>query len=331
VNGFLYGESTNHRSPASAALRLGRLFTFLPNATSILFTIHRSLFTFFTLLLFLSACRRNDDLDARIRAEIQPFKGKVWIYAKNLDTGKTYSLDGDLRVRTASTIKLAIMVEAFARVAEGRAHWSDEIIMTKEKKQPDGGVLQELADGTRLTLRDVVNLMIVVSDNTGANLALDFLTADAVNARMDSLGLKSTRSLRKIGGGGESKAYGDPVNKGFGIGVSTPHEMVSLMEKLEHGEIVSPEVSREMIALLKRQQYHLGIGRSLNSVEIEIASKFGSLDALRSDVGIIYSKRGPIAMAITCDQMPEVDWTEDNPAYHLMSDLSNILIDGLGR
>ena len=280
-----------------------------------------------SLLLVLSACRRGNDLDARVRAEIQPFKGKVWIYAKNLDTGATYSLDGDLRVRTASTIKLAIMVEAFARVAEGRAQWSDEIILTKEKKQPDGGVLQELADGTRLTLRDIVNLMIVVSDNTGANLALDFLTTDAVNGRMDSLGLKSTRSLRQIGGGGESKAYADPVNKGFGIGVSTPHEMVLLMEKLEHGEIVGPETSREMIALLKRQQYHQGIGRSLNGVEM--ASKFGSLDALRSDVGIIYSKRGPIAMAITCDQMPNVDWTEDNPAYHLMSRLSNILIDGL--
>ena len=283
---------------------------------------------FLSFLLALSACRRSDDLDSRIRAEIKPFKGRVWIYAKNLDTSKTYSLDGDQRVRTASTIKLAIMVEAFARVAEGRAKWSDEIMMTKEKKQPDGGVLQEMADGTCLTLRDAVNLMIVVSDNTGANLALDFLTTEAVNARMDSLGLKSTRSLRKIGGGGESKAYSDPVNKGFGIGVSTPYEMVLLVEKLEHGEVVSPEASGEMIALLKRQQYHQGIGRSLKGVEM--ASKPGSLDALRSDVGIIYSKRGPIAMAITCDQMPEVDWTEDNPAYHLISDLSNILIDGLG-
>src|SRR5204863_5911512 len=124
----------------------------------------------------------------------------------------TYSLDGDTRVRTASTIKLAIMVEAFARVAEDRAKWGDEIILTKEKKQPDGGVLQELADDTRLTLRDAINLMIVVSDNTGANLALDFLTADAVNERMDSLGLTKTRSLRKIGGGGESRAYHDPIN-----------------------------------------------------------------------------------------------------------------------
>lgn len=282
-----------------------------------------------SLLLLLSACRKGDDLDARIRAVVTPFKGKVWIYAKNLDTGATYSLNGDERVRTASTIKLAIMVEAFAQVAEGRAKWSDEITLAKEKKQPDGGVLQELADDTRLSLRDAINLMIVVSDNTGANLALDTLTCDAVNARMDTLGLTHTRSLRKINGGGESKAYSDPANKGFGIGVSTPHEMVLLMEKLERGEVVSPEASREMIALLKRQQYHQGIGRSLNGVER--ATKFGALDALRSDVGIIYSKRGRIAMAITCDQMPEINWTDDNPAYHLMSDISNLLIQGLGR
>jgi hypothetical protein len=55
------------------------------------------------------------------------------------------------------------------------------------------------------------------------------------------------------------------------------------------------------------------------------------LDAFLSDVGIIYSKLLHIAMAITCDQMPAVDWTQDNPAYHLMSRLSNILIEGLGR
>src|SRR6185436_1533766 len=97
-------------------------------------------------LLALTACHKPDNLDTRIRSEIKPFQGKVCLYAQNLDTGAAYSFDGDARVRTASTIKLAIMVEAFARVAEGKAHWSDEIILTKEKKQPDGGVLQELAD-----------------------------------------------------------------------------------------------------------------------------------------------------------------------------------------
>jgi len=43
------------------------------------------------------------------------------LFAKNLDTGVTYSFNGDERVRTASTIKVAVMIEAFTRVAEGRA------------------------------------------------------------------------------------------------------------------------------------------------------------------------------------------------------------------
>src|ERR1043166_2407067 len=64
-------------------------------------------------------------LDARVRAEVAAFKGKVSLYAKNLDTGEVYELGGDVRVPTASTIKIAIMVEAFARVNEGKAKWTD--------------------------------------------------------------------------------------------------------------------------------------------------------------------------------------------------------------
>lgn len=271
----------------------------------------------------------TETLDTRVRDEVRHFKGKVWLYAKNLDTGATYSLNGDERVRTASTIKVAIMVEAFARVADGRSKWSDEIILSKEKKQPDGGVLQEFADDTRLTLRDAVNLMIVLSDNTAANLVIETVSTDAVNDRMDSLGLPKTRSLGRIGGGAYSKAREDPVNKGKGIGVTTPREMLMLFEKMERGEVISPAASAEMIGILKREQFHEGITRKLKN--IEAATKCGSLDALRADVGIIYSPRGRIAMAIYCDDMPEIDYTIDNPALLLIARLSGILLDALGK
>src|SRR5205807_8009938 len=69
----------------------------------------------------------SQSLDARVRTEIAPFKGKVFLFAKNLDTGQSYSYHGDERVRTASTIKVAVMIEAFARIAEGRATWTDEL------------------------------------------------------------------------------------------------------------------------------------------------------------------------------------------------------------
>jgi beta-lactamase class A len=268
-------------------------------------------------------------LDARIKKEVANFKGKVFLFAKNLDTGVTYNFNGDEKVRTASTIKTSIMIEAFVRVAEGKAKWSDEVILTNAKKVSGSGILQELSEGLKLSLRDAVNLMMILSDNTATNLVLEVLTADAVNARMDSMGLKNTRALRKVGGGGESAAGKEANNKQYGLGVTTPHEMVTLMEKLEGGEIISNEAAKEMLSLMKREQGHNGIGRTLNG--ISMATKSGALDALRSNVGIIYSKRGRIAMAITCDNMPEVDWTADNAGYYTLSRLSQLLIDGVGK
>jgi beta-lactamase class A len=141
--------------------------------------------------------------------------------------------------------------------------------------------------------------------------------------------MTETRLMRKIGGGGDSAEGKREDNKRFGLGRTTPREMVSLLEKLERGEIVSPAVSKEMIELMKREQGTDGIWREL--WKTPKATKSGALDALRSNVGIIYHTRGRIALAVTCDDMPEPNWTADNPAYQLMSRLSEIIIDGLGK
>ena len=270
----------------------------------------------------------TQSLDARIRAEVTPFKGKVYLFAKNLDTGESYSYNGDERVKTASTIKIAVMIEAFARVAEGHARWTDELVLTKAARYGGSGVLPELADGLRLTLRDCVNLMMVVSDNTATNMVLDYLTTDAVNARINALGFRDTRIMRRVGGGGESKEGKEPDNKRFGLGATTPHEMVQILEKLDRGEIVSKEASKEMIDLMKREQVRYAIGRTI--ADVPMASKYGALDRLRSCNAIVYSKHGKIAIGITVDDMPDVNWSVDNPGYLLMSRLSLILIDGLG-
>ncbi|HWP55404.1 MAG TPA: serine hydrolase [Pyrinomonadaceae bacterium] len=269
----------------------------------------------------------NSSLDSRLRAEIDPFKGKVFLFAQNLETGQTYSFNGDERVRTASTIKIAVMIEVFARVADGRAKWTDELVLTQAARYAGSGILPELSDGLRLTLRDCVRLMMTLSDNTATNMVLDYLSTDAVNERMESLGFKHTRIMRRVGSGGESKAGKEPDNKRFGLGATTPHEMVEIMAKLEGGEIVNKEASKEMIDLMKREQARYAIGRS--TPDVPMASKYGALDALRSCVAILYTKRGKIAMAITVDEMPQSHWSVDNPAYLLMSRLSLLLADGL--
>jgi beta-lactamase class A len=221
------------------------------------------------------------------------------------------------------------MIEAFGRVAQGKAKWTDELVLVKGKKVGGAGILPEFTDGLRLTLRDGVTLMMVLSDNTATNLVIDMLSADAVNARMESLGLKETRLMRRVFGGGESVEGRKEENKRYGLGRTTPREMVTLMEKLERGEILSPGASKEMLELMKREQGTNGIWRG--QWRVPKATKSGALDALRSNVGIIYHPRGRIAMAVTCNEMPDVNWTVDNPGLLLMSRLSEILIEGLGK
>jgi beta-lactamase class A len=270
-------------------------------------------------------------LDERIDAAIRDFKGKVWIYAKNLDSGKTFSLRGDERVRTASTIKLPIMVETYFQVNEGKLRWTDEIVLTKEKKVGGSGVLGEFSDNTKIDLRTAVNLMIVVSDNTATNLVLEKVTADAVNARMEALGFTDTKSIRRIfGTEKDSRVASDPVIKTFGLGMSSPKNMVGILEMLELGQLINAETSKSMLDVLRRQQYKDGIGRNALDT-VPVASKSGTLDRLRADVGIVYTRRGRIAMAITVDDMQIVHYATDNPGSLLIWQLSQILQEGLGK
>ena len=270
----------------------------------------------------------TQSLDARVRAEVAPFKGHVSLFARNIDTGDEYSFSGDERVPTASTIKIAVMIEAFARVTEGRAKWTDELVLTKAARYGGSGILPELGDGLRLSLQDCVRLMMVLSDNTATNMVLDYLSTDAVNARMNSLGFKQTRLMRRVGGGGESVDGKQPDNKRFGLGATTPHEMVQILQKLDRGEIVNPAVSQQMLDLMKREQVRYAIGRDIPGVPM--ASKYGALDHLRSCIALVYARHGKIAMAITINDMPDVNWSVDNPGYLLMARLSSILIEGLG-
>lgn len=275
-------------------------------------------------------------LPDRIRKEIGGFDAEVFFYARHLGTGAALGWRENERVRTASTIKLPIMAAAFHKVRAGEARWDEPIELREQDKVSGSGVLRELSPGVKLPLIDLVRLMIVVSDNTATNLVLDRISADAVNDFLDTLGLKQTRALRKVRGDGPdlkapsgwSRAGLLEENRRFGLGVSTSREMVELLTLLDQGKVVSPEDSREMLAILERQQYKDGIGRRL--AEFRVASKSGALDALRSDVGIVTTPKGKVAMAITVDGMKGTDWTEDNPGLLLIARLARMLAEELG-
>src|SRR5471030_576495 len=270
---------------------------------------------FSSLFVLLAATAAAQPLQDALRARIGSFQGSVSLYARNLDTGAAIGIREAEPVRTASTIKLAIMGAVFDTVARGQAKWTEPLTVTAAEKVSGSGIVaSEISDGVQLPLRDLVHLMIVLSDNTATNMVLERITADAVNAYLDRIGIRTTRSLRKIrGDGSELKAAAGwsaagklPENQKYGLGVSTP---------------------RDMIAILKRCQDNTGIRRRMG--DLPVANKTGALDALRSDLGIVYSKSGRIAMAITVDGMPKTDYSAENAGSLLIADLAKILVDGL--
>ncbi len=286
------------------------------------------------LVLLLAPAVCGQSLKEALRARTGDFPGTVSLYAKNLDTGATIGIREADPVRTASTIKLAIMMAVFDQVAHGQTKWTEPLTVTAAEKVNGSGILaSEFSDGVQLPLRDVMHLMMVLSDNTATNMIIERFTADAVNAYLDRIGIKTTRSMRKILGTGPpaglSAAGKLPENQKYGLGVSTPLDMVTMLEKLYKGEAVSADASKEMLEVMKRCQDNTGIRRKLGGMTI--ANKIGALDALRSDVGIVYSKGGAIAMAITVDGIPAPDWGPDNPGSIMISDLAQLLVDGLAR
>lgn len=291
----------------------------------------------FACLLF-AQTKPDPALDSAVKARIGKFPGTVTLAAKNLSTGAAYALSAEQPTRTASTIKLAIMIECFYEAAEGKLKWTEPIKLTQDEKVSGTGILQDLSTGDELPIHDMVDLMIVLSDNTATNLILNRITGNAVNARMAQLGFQQIRVMRKIlGDGKDLKPFPTGItdegakgeNKKWGIGRSSPAEMLMLLEKLYRGEIVDKQASDEMLAIMKRQRDHTGIGRDMKD-DVTIASKSGALDHLRSDVGIVYSNRGPIAMAITVEGVPEIDYGPDNAGDLLISALSEVLVNGLG-
>jgi beta-lactamase class A len=273
---------------------------------------------------------------SRIADLTRGFQGTVVLYARNLASGAEFGIQPDTKVRTASTIKLPILCALESLVGQGGVKWDERMRVTPESKVPGSGVLASLEDGTEVSIRNLAILMIVLSDNTATNLILDRIGGDVVNEYLDSIGLRATRVNRKIRGDGPvlkeasgwTRAGMLEENKKYGIGVSTPREMVHLLGMLNDGKVVSAEASKDVIDIMKKQQDKDGIGRHAAA---DVASKSGALDALRSDVGLVFTTPGPLAIAITIDGMPEVNYAADNVGKKLIWDISSVLIEELGR
>ena len=263
-----------------------------------------------------------ETLKADVAALERECGGTLHFAACDLQTGQTVMHDGDRLCKAASIIKLPILVHAALCVREGSRSWDEKLTLTDAEKVGGSGVLTQLTAGLQLSLRDVCVLMTVVSDNTATNMVIEHVGVDAVNTRMRALDLPVTTCFRK--------AYSPDTDasREYGLGVTTPNEMLRLLLLLANDEIGDAATSQNVLSILEGQFYRDGLPRFLPETWI-YRGKTGAIDPVRNDVALMETPDGQrYALSLFCQNLPHVQWTADNPGLLALARLTRRLLLG---
>src|SRR5690349_2773788 len=208
-------------------------------------------FIVFLLSLYLSLglyAETDSVLQSTIAGMAARHHGKLALYATNLKTGKSISIDADTPVPTASVIKLPILIEAMTQVKAGRRRLSDKVNLQKEDIVQGSGVLQFFETPLVMTLKDALTFMIIESDNTATKLVIDQVGIRNVNDGIARMGLKQTFLYKKV----YKPAVGQmpPDQKKFGLGKSTAREMAQIMESIVRCSLQDQLLCEDMLYML---------------------------------------------------------------------------------
>ncbi|MGE0756898.1 MAG: serine hydrolase [Pirellulaceae bacterium] len=266
-----------------------------------------------------------DELADRLDPLFDGHAGRVAVAVKHLTQGNTYTRHAEQVMPTASLIKLPVMVAAYRLADDGKLDLEKMIALREEDKVPGSGILTtHFTAGARLSVRDAIRLMIAFSDNTATNLVLDQIGLPTTSQTMAELGHADTKIHAKVFRGDTS--IFPERSKQFGLGSTTPAQMIRILEALHRREIASPKACDEMIAHLLACEDKNKFSRELPP-GTRLAHKTGSVNAVRTDAGLLMSPSGPIAICVMTADNDDKRWSTDNAAEVLCGRVARIIYD----
>jgi beta-lactamase class A len=275
--------------------------------------------------LLLAATASAVDLKSDLEQMAAKHQGKVSLFAKNLKTGQTISINADEPVQTASVIKLPVMIEAFYQAKAGKLDLTRKLNVTKDEQVPGSGILAYIQPDVTLSLLDTITLMMIVSDNTATNMTLDQVGIPNVNDRIASMGLKNTYLYKKV----FRKAEGPmpPDQPKFGLGKTTAREMAQALESIYRCDLKDQALCDQMMKIMRGQQDHSMVPRYLeNEADVPhpewVADKLGALDDVRNDVALVMYKGVPIIISAFTWDNADHRWSHDNSAEILIASMA---------
>lgn len=234
---------------------------------------------------------------------------KVTMAVESISGEKYFSFRPDVKVPAASVIKIPILMELMERVKVNQANLSKIYTLQASDRAGGSGIIANMPDGKKFTIRELAQEMIRSSDNTATNILIREVGMEAVNQNLIRLGSTKTRLNRIMM---DTMA----VKQGSENYVNTL-EINDLLRKIYKQEVATPALCEEMIEILKNCGDTTTIPRNLPK-DLEIAHKTGGLTYVRGDAAIIYTK-DPFIISIFVEGFKEA-----NTAERIIGDLAEI-------
>ena len=228
-------------------------------------------------------------LEANINDVDHGLDGVLGVAILDLGGRQKFLLHGDDVFPQASSIKVAVLAELYRQAQAGKLKLTDLYTVQAADLVPDSTIVGGLTPGvTRITLRDLATMMVAVSDNSATNVLIDRVGMENVNALMDSLGLTHTRLRRKMM---DLKAASEGREN-----ISTPAEMMTLLEDLYRGKVLNKEMTADFFVMLSTPKSSF-IPRDLPE-GLKIANKPGELEGVRNDSGVVFVENRPYVICV---------------------------------
>jgi len=228
-------------------------------------------------------------LESTIHDVDQRLDGVMGAAIEDLSTGEQSFLRENEVFAQASSIKIAVLAELYLQAQQGKLKLADLYTVQSSDLVADSDIMGGLTPGvTRVTLRDLATMMVAVSDNSATNVLIDHIGMENVNAMLDSMGLAHTRLRRKM-------MDLEAARQGR-ENISTPREMMMLLESIYRGKLLNKESTAEFLRVLSTNK-DSWIPHDLPA-DVKIANKPGSLEGVRNDSGIVFVEGRPYVICV---------------------------------
>jgi beta-lactamase class A len=252
---------------------------------------------------------------AQIKSLAEACGGTVSVAVRNISNGFDFSFNEDVRIGSASTIKVPILLEALRQARDGELCLDTGYAVTAEQRCDGSGVLRHLHDGLAITLKDLLTLMIIVSDNTATNIVIDTVGMDKVNSTLRAFGCTGTTLMRKM------YDWGDIAQGRDNFVVAK--EMADLLARIARREALGGEWDDMLLGMMRKQQFSDQLGLLLP--EGILANKTGEANGAVNDCGVLTTDDFRYSIAVFTQDAPSI-----GEAKVTIGRISKVIYDAAG-